>query len=74
MAEHDLSDLVCGPEEIGRGGDGEGSFPQGGVLGLGDGGGEKVGISGSVGSEWGSGVGGDWLGMRGQGYLGLCRW
>ena len=34
----------------GRGGDGEGSVPQGAILVLGDGG-EKVGISG----EWGSG-------------------
>ena len=69
MAEDDLSNVVCGPEEIGfkltfegtecirvsvgqregvpegRGGDGEGSVPQGAILGLGDGG-EKVGISG----------------------------
>jgi hypothetical protein len=49
MAEDDLSDVVGGPEEA-RGGDGEGSVPQGAVLGP-VGWGEKVGISG----EWGSG-------------------
>ena len=46
MAEDDLSDVVGGPEEA-RGGNGEGSVPQGAVLGPVDWG-EKVGISG----EW----------------------
>ena len=59
MAEDDLSNVVGGPttecvrvsdgqrEGVpeGRGGDGEGSVPQGAILGLGDGG-EEVGISG----------------------------